>query len=93
MSTDQINALLERGSETGCVEISEINELVEALDLGDEELESLYEQLQERDVEVRDDCGREKASSTYVNGDLATATTDALQLFFNEMARYPLLTA
>ena len=31
--------------------------------------------------------------STYVNGDLAVATTDALQLFLNEMARYPLLTA
>ena len=28
-----------------------------------------------------------------MNGDLATHTTDALQLFLNEMARYPLLTA
>ena len=28
-----------------------------------------------------------------MNGDLAHATTDALQLFLNEMARYPLLTA
>ena len=28
-----------------------------------------------------------------MNGDLAVATTDALQLFLNEMARYPLLTA
>ncbi|MBA3717155.1 MAG: hypothetical protein H0W87_02855 [Actinobacteria bacterium] len=31
--------------------------------------------------------------STYVNGDLAAATTDALQLFLNEAGRYPLLTA
>src|SRR5205807_3382633 len=30
---------------------------------------------------------------TYVNSDLATATTDALQLFLNEAGRYPLLTA
>ncbi len=29
----------------------------------------------------------------YVNGDLAVATTDALQLFLNEAGRYPLLTA
>jgi RNA polymerase primary sigma factor len=86
-------ALLEHGSETGCVEISELNQLVEALDLGDEDVTNLYEQLEERGVDVRDDCGREKAESTYVNGDLAAATTDALQLFFNEMARYPLLTA
>jgi RNA polymerase primary sigma factor len=28
-----------------------------------------------------------------LNGDLAVATTDALQLFLNELARYPLLTA
>ena len=48
MSTDQITALLDKGTETGCVEISELNELVEALDLGDEEVASLYEQLEER---------------------------------------------
>ena len=28
-----------------------------------------------------------------MNGDLAVATTDALQLFLNEAGRYPLLTA
>jgi RNA polymerase primary sigma factor len=94
MSTDPIAALLEHGSETGCVQISELNELADQLELGDEAIASLYEQLEERGVDVRDDCGREKAeSSTYVNGDLVTHTTDALQLFLNEMARYPLLTA
>ena len=94
MSTDPIATLLEHGSETGCVEISELNELADQLGLGDDEIASLYEQLEERGVDVRDDCGREKAeSSTYVNGDLVTHTTDALQLFLNEMARYPLLTA
>jgi RNA polymerase primary sigma factor len=93
MSNDQIAALLEKGSETGCVEISELNEVVEALELGDEEVAKLYEQLEEQHVEVHDDCGHEQAESTYINGDLAHATTDALQLFLNEMARYPLLTA
>ena len=93
MNTDRINALLERGAESGCVEISEVNELAEALELGDEDLERLYEQLEEHHVEVHDDCGRHREDSTYVNGDLAVATTDALQLFLNEMARYPLLTA
>ena len=93
MSADPISALLEHGSETGCVQISELNELADQLELGDEAIASLYEQLEERGVDVRDDCGREKAESTYVNGELATATTDALQLFLNEMARYPLLTA
>jgi RNA polymerase primary sigma factor len=93
MSTDPIAGLLEHGSEAGCVEISELNKLVETLDLGDEDLARIYEQLDERGIDVRDDCGRERAESTYVNGDLVHATTDALQLFLNEMARYPLLTA
>src|SRR5205809_1596399 len=93
MSTDQIAAFVDHGVETGCVEISELNELVDQLHLGDEEVAKLYEQLEEHHVEVSDDCGREKAESTYINGDLAHATTDALQLFLNEMARYRLLTA
>src|SRR5262245_5012 len=93
MSTDQIAAFVEHGVEAGCVEISELNELAEALHLGDEEVATVYEQLEEHHVEVSDDCGRPKAESTYINGDLAHATTDALQLFLNEMARYPLLTA
>ena len=53
MSTDQIAALLDKGTETGCVEISELNELVDALDLGDEEVARLYEQLEERDVDIQ----------------------------------------
>ena len=94
MSTDPIAAFVEHGAESGCVEISELNELVEANDLGDEEVARLYEQLEEHHVEISDDCGRvEQTGSTYINGDLAVVTTDALQLFLNEMARYPLLTA
>jgi RNA polymerase primary sigma factor len=94
MSADRIAAFFESASEENCAELSALNELVESLELDEEQVEELYEQLDERGIEVRDDCGQEsKESSTYVNGDLATATTDALQLFLNEMARYPLLTA
>ena len=71
MSADPISALLEHGSEAGCVEISRVNELAETLDLGDEQVARIYEQLEQRGVEIRDDCGREKAESTYVNGELA----------------------
>ena len=42
---------------------------------------------------LEDDCGKQAAEPAgYRNGDLAETTTDALQLFFNEMRRYPLLT-
>ena len=93
MSPDRLAAFIEAASEIHCAELSALNELVETLELDEEQVEDLYTQLEERRIEVRDDCGQERQQPTYVNGDLANATTDALQLFLNEMARYPLLTA
>ncbi len=96
MSQDQLAALLERGEEQGCLNMSEFSELVQALELDDDELSGLYERLEDRGIDLTDDCGRSQLEvevSTYVNGDLAVATTDALQLFLNEAARFTLLTA
>src|ERR687892_2515984 len=93
MTQPEMSALLAKGEETGCVELSELNELVERLELPDAEVERLYQEAQDRDIEISDDCGRAADTPVYVNGDLATATTDALQLFLNEAGRYPLLTA
>jgi RNA polymerase primary sigma factor len=87
-----LETLLARGEEEGCVNLSHFNELVAAEELAEDEVARLYEQLEERGVELSDDCGREQEESTYVNGDLAVATTDALQLFLNEAGRWPLLT-
>jgi RNA polymerase primary sigma factor len=92
--SEQLTALLERSEEKGCVNLSQLNELVQEVEPDDAELEAFYAAAQERDLEIRDDCGRDGApESTYVNGDLTTSTTDALQLFLNEAGRYPLLTA
>ena len=89
----QLQTLLERGEENECLEYSEVDALVDTLGLDEEEIEDLYEEIERRGVELRDNCAREKEkASTYVNGDLAVATTDALQLFMNEIGRYPLLT-
>jgi RNA polymerase primary sigma factor len=90
--TNLLETLLARGEEDGCVNLSQLNELVARAELEDEETGRLYEQLEERGIEVTDDCGRQQDESTYVNGDLAVATTDALQLFLNEAGRWPLLT-
>ncbi|HSS81434.1 MAG TPA: sigma-70 factor domain-containing protein, partial [Gaiellaceae bacterium] len=87
-----LETLIARGEEDGCVNLSQFNELVSGAELEDEEIGRLYEQLEERGIEVSDDCGRQQDESTYVNGDLAVATTDALQLFLNEAGRWPLLT-
>jgi RNA polymerase primary sigma factor len=89
-----VTTLLERGEEQGCLNLSELSELLQEAELGEEEAEALYRQLEERGIDLTDDCGQvREAESTYVNGNLAVATTDALQLFLNEAARYPLLTA
>ena len=92
ITSDQIAALVAKGEEEGCVNLSHLNELVQEQELDDEDIRALYEQFEERGIEVSDDCGREQHESTYVNGDLAVATTDALQLFLNEAGRWPLLT-
>jgi RNA polymerase primary sigma factor len=90
--TTLLETLLAKSEDDDCVNLSQFNELVASEELDDEEIGRLYEQLEERGIEVSDDCGREQDESTYVNGDLAVATTDALQLFLNEAGRWPLLT-
>ena len=85
-------AIVDRGEQAGCLEISEIDEFVQTLELGDDELTSLYEQLEAKGIEVRDDCGREADPAPIDTHALASATTDALQLFLNEIGRHRLLT-
>jgi RNA polymerase primary sigma factor len=95
MSVDErLQLLLERGEEAGCLNLSAVNEFLQEADLDQEQTEGFFEQLEERHIALTDDCARPEADeAVYVNGDLATQTTDALQLFLNEAGRYKLLTA
>src|SRR5881392_1609425 len=90
---ESIAALIAEGERLGCVNLTRFSEFVAEHELDDDEVRGVYDQLDERGIEVTDDCGRETNKSTYVNGDLAVATTDALQLFLNEAGRYKLLSA
>jgi RNA polymerase primary sigma factor len=91
---DQLAALIMRGEEEGCLNLTQVTALVQALELDDDQINGLYEELDARGIELSDDCGHESEDdSVYVNGDLAVATTDALQQFLNEAGRFPLLTA
>jgi RNA polymerase primary sigma factor len=92
-TTDPIATLVAQGDENGCINLSIFSEFVQEHELSEEELEKVHAELDERGIELTDDCGREAEDSVYVNGDLAVQTTDALQLFLNEAGRYPLLTA
>jgi RNA polymerase primary sigma factor len=94
MYDEHITKLIALGEREGCLELSEVARAVSEAALDDDEVERLYEEIQHRGIELSDDCARSSAEeSTYVNGDLAESTTDALQLFLNEMGKYKLLTA
>ena len=57
-------------------------------------MEELEAEIGRRGIELLDDCGRAGVPPTsYGNGDLAAATTDAMDLFLRDVRRYPLLTA
>jgi len=93
-SRPEVAALIARGEERGCINLSEFDEVAQALELSDEDLYALEAQLESHGVDISDDCGRSGVEpTTFRNGELAAATTDALQLFLNEIRRYPLLTA
>jgi RNA polymerase primary sigma factor len=90
----RLDALLAHGEHKGCVNLSELSELIQESELDDEGAHELHEQLESRGVEVTDDCGRmDVANLRYLNDEVAAATTDALQMFLNELRHYPLLTA
>src|SRR4051812_27093800 len=55
-------ALIDRGEDRGCLQLSEIDQFAQALDLEEGDLSGLYEQLDSRGIALRDDCGRETAA-------------------------------
>ena len=68
-------ALDDRAEEQGCVNLSQFNDLIAELDLDDDELAQVYEQLDERGIELSDDCGRLSIDNpTFVN---ALAVSDS----------------
>ena len=93
-SRPEVAALVARGEERGCINLSEFDELAQALELAEDDVHMLEAHLEGQGVDIADDCGRaEVEATTFRNGELAAATTDALQLFLNEIRRYPLLNA
>jgi RNA polymerase primary sigma factor len=93
-SRSEVAALVVRGEERGCVALSELDDVAQALELAEEQIEELASWLERQGIELSDDCGREGVDPlSFRNGELAGATTDALQLFLNEIRRYPLLSA
>jgi RNA polymerase primary sigma factor len=93
-SRAEVAAFVAHAEERGCAQLSELEDLLRSLGADDEDLDALESHLEGQGIDITDDCGREGVEPTsFRNGELASATTDALQLFLNEIRRYPLLTA
>ena len=88
----RVEALLAHGREEGCVNLSELSELIQQTGADDEDAQEVHERITALGLAVSDDCGRaEVEASHYANEELAVSTTDAMQLFLNEVRRHPLL--
>ena len=86
-SNAAIAAFVHNAQERGFVRTTEIDALQHEFELDEEALAWLRAQLEEFDVEIDDD----KPELDLTPG--AGGTTDALQLFLNDLGRYPLLNA
>ena len=86
-SNAAIAAFVHNAQERGFVRTTEIDALQHEFELDEEALAWLRAQLEEFDVEIEDD----KPELDLTPG--AGGTTDALQLFLNDLGRYPLLNA
>ena len=92
MSTPQFEALLERGEELGCINLSDFAELTQ--DLSGDEAQALADRVEARGIEVTDDCGRAgEPGPSYDLDELSSMTGDTLQLFLRDIRRHPLLSA
>ncbi len=89
----ELAGLIEHAEREGSLSAEEIDAVARSLELTADELGQLYDDLEQRGVEVVADRGDEPAfpATGYRIEDLSVQTTDALALFFNEMRRYPLL--
>ncbi len=50
-------AVRAEASEARCVDLSYLSEVVQELDLAEEDAQTVQEMLEERGIDVRDDCG------------------------------------
>ncbi|MDX6651250.1 MAG: polymerase primary sigma factor [Solirubrobacterales bacterium] len=92
-AAERVSAMLDRAEAGSCLELSELDQLCAELDLSQDQVDAIHEEIAERGIALSDDCGRELAEPTsFRNDELAATTTDALQIFLNELRHHPLLT-
>jgi RNA polymerase primary sigma factor len=97
--SDDLRLLVDVSEERGMLSQSELNEVLEPLNLDPLEIEALHRELETRGIDVVNDVNedgepqqpeRQPLPATLLSWE---TTTDALQLFLREAGRHPLLTA
>jgi RNA polymerase primary sigma factor len=88
----QMERLVALADSKDCLELSELEQVIDTGSLDEHEVDALHDQLREHGIQLRDDCGRSAPPTEFRPEQLADATTDAMQLFLREVRRYPLLT-
>jgi RNA polymerase primary sigma factor len=93
--SDDLRQLVESAEQAGTLKQSELNEVLEPLELDALEVEAIVRELETRSVELVNDVEDEAPEPVRVPlpQPVLETTTDALQLFLRETGRHPLLTA
>jgi RNA polymerase primary sigma factor len=93
---EDLHTLLEAAEASGTVRQSELQEVLEPLELEPLEIDALYSELDRRGIEIAEEPERDRDKVEAPPPPLQTSyetTTDALQLFLREAGKHPLLTA
>ena len=100
MESPEIQTLLAEAEEQGFVEAAALEALVEEHDVADDDVADVTRVLEELGVELRANADEDEAQAPAgaeeapaVDDSRPLSGGDSLQLFLNEIGRYPLLTA
>src|SRR3954466_2937066 len=95
LKNEDRHALLEAAEASGQLRQSELQEILEPLELDPLEIDALYMEFDRRSIEVVEEPEKDKEPAPAPPPATAPVetTTDALQLFLREAGRHPLLTA
>src|SRR5581483_5976680 len=89
--SEELQQLLEAGEVSGLIRHTDLNEVLEAMQLDPVEVDAVYHELESRGIEVVE--AEPESAPTSLPPLSYETTTDALQLFLRETGRHPLLTA
>jgi RNA polymerase primary sigma factor len=88
----EVQRLIEAGLERGSLTMLEVNEALTEIELDPVLLEDVYRELEAQGVELIEGPAPVEEKATLAPRVVIEGTTDSLQLFLQEVGRYPLLT-